>query len=95
MLPQDGDDLLAADEDHQPSGGGGDDLLADQGPAEPLDEVQLRIDLVGAVHVDVDRLDLIEAHQRNPQLRRQVRAWPATWEPRGCEARRRPARPGP
>ena len=43
-------------------------------PPSPLIEIQLRIDLVGTVHVDVELFDLVEGGERNAELRRQFGA---------------------
>ncbi len=66
--PEAGDLLAGADEDDQPLRRGGDDLLADQGPAVPLDQVEVGGDLVGPVEGGVELADLFEGGQGDPQL---------------------------
>ena len=54
-------------------GGIDDDLLAEQGPAPSLDHPELRVDLVGAVEVQVERLDLVELAKRDPDRSGELR----------------------
>ncbi len=68
------DQLGAIDDDGETAAGVGDDLLAQQGAAQSLDQVQgAAFDLVGAVDREVDLSMLGEGGQRNagrPRLRR-------------------------
>ena len=74
MRAQPIDQLGAIDDDGETPAGVGDDLLAQQGAAQPLDQVQgAAFDLVGAVDREVDLPMLREGRQRNagrPRLRR-------------------------
>ena len=49
--------------------GRGDDLLAHERAAESFDQVELGVDLVGAVHRDVERDRLV--HERDAELARE------------------------
>src|ERR1035438_7173290 len=62
-------DLLAgiADEDESPRSGC-DNFFAQQRAATAFDQIQLRIDFVGAINVDVELRVLIERGQRDSQL---------------------------
>ena len=44
-----------------------DNLLTEQGPSPALDHPVLRVDLVGAVDVNVERLDLVEVAERDTE----------------------------
>ena len=44
------------------------DLLAQVRAAQPLDQVEVRVDLVGAVDHDVELGDVVERQERDPQL---------------------------
>ena len=57
------DALALVGDDDQPARGRGDDLLPQQRPAQPLDQVQPRVDLVRAVNGDIDRRVVVEAAQ--------------------------------
>src|SRR5262249_48817295 len=57
---EDRHDLLAADEDYETPRSAGDNFLTHQRSAQALDEIVLRINFIGAVHVDVDLLDVFE-----------------------------------
>ncbi len=71
-----------------------DDLLAEQGPAPALDHPELRVDLVGAVEVEVERLDVVELAQRDPERRGQLGGRDAGGDADEARApRRRRARP--
>src|SRR6266702_1515621 len=50
-----------------------DDFLAEQGAAHPLDQVELRVDFVGAIDGQVEPEALLQRGQRNPQLLRLLR----------------------
>src|SRR5581483_5030182 len=65
------DELLVADEHDAAAGRGGDDLLADECATPALDEVQARIDLVGAVERGRDLVDVGEARERDAELARE------------------------
>ncbi len=61
-------ELRAVDDDHQAPGRGGDDLLAQQGAAQALDQVEgAPLHLVGAVDREVDLAMLGEGGQRDPR----------------------------
>src|SRR5207249_9553369 len=49
------------------------DLLAEQGAAHPFDQVELRVDLVRAVHRQVEPEALLQRGQRNPESLRLLR----------------------
>jgi len=60
------DQLGAVDDDHQSTARRGHDLLAQQGAAQPLDQVERALlDLVRAVDREVDHAMLCEGRQRN------------------------------
>ena len=61
-------DLLArVTDDDQLPGRRSDDLFPQQRAAAAFDEIQLRIEFVGAVDGDVDLLEFLERGQRNAQ----------------------------
>src|SRR5262249_2035205 len=68
-------DLLAADEDYETPSSAGDNFLTHQRSAQALDEIVLRINFIGAVHVDVDLLDVVKRDQRNAELPGQLRGF--------------------
>ena len=57
----------------------GDDLLAEQAPPAPLDHPEGVVDLVGAVEVEVERVDGIEVDQRRSRTSGRARPWPRSW----------------
>ena len=61
------DALLGRDDGDAAPGGVGDDLLAQQGPAPPLDHPEGAVDLIGAVEVEVERVDLVEVAEGNAE----------------------------
>ena len=66
LAPQAIDQLGAVDDDGKPPAGGRDDLLAQQGAAQPLDQVQrAALDLIGAVDGEIDLGMLGEGRERN------------------------------
>src|SRR5471030_2113587 len=59
-------DLAVVDDDDQPPRGGRDDLLAQEGAAQPFDEVErAALDLVGAVDREIDAGMRLEAGEEN------------------------------
>ena len=50
----------------------GDDLLAQQRAAAALDQAELRVDLVGAVDIEVELGLVVECHQRDAELAREL-----------------------
>ena len=94
-------ELLGGDEDDLAPRGGGDDPLPRERPAVALDEVELRVDLVGAVDRDVER----SAGQLGDGRGRAIRErrdrprggdprTPSPWPPRRPAPGRRLPRPG-
>ncbi len=59
------DCLGVVDDADELIGHGGDDLLAGQGRATALDHVTGGVDLVGAIHVDGEGVDLVEIKHRD------------------------------
>ncbi len=102
-----GHDLLLAREDHQFLRDRSHYALAKERSPVSLDEVERRIDFVGAVDVDIDNLDLVESDQRDSQLIRELFGALRGRNPAGAQAlsdpagesahehRRRPAGPEP
>ena len=61
--------LARVADDDELLGGRGDDLLAEEGGAEALDEVERGVDLVGAVDADVERARAgVEVEERDAEL---------------------------
>src|SRR5439155_11847434 len=65
------DQLVGGDQDHLPRGGRGDDPLSHERAAMALDEIQLAVDLVGAV--DRERDVRLEADEVDAQLAGEAR----------------------
>ena len=66
-LTQPGDELALVGDDHHQPPGARDDLLAQVGAAEALDQVEAGIDLVGAVDHDIELGRLRERRQRDAE----------------------------
>ena len=66
--------LFLAHENDQASCRRRHNLFAQQGAATAFDQVEVRRYFVGAVHRDVDRLDLAERRERNAELSGKVRS---------------------
>ena len=61
-------ELRLVGDDHHPPGGRRDHLLAQVRASQPLDQVERRVDLVGAVDHEVELGDVLEREERDPQL---------------------------
>ena len=90
LRPQAIDQLGAIDDDGEAPAGGGDDLLAQQGAAQPLDQIErAALHLIGAVDREIDLAMLGE--RRRAECPRPV-AWAAVRSEVGMPTKRRPWR---
>jgi hypothetical protein len=64
------DDLARADDDRLLAADRGDDLLAEERTASALDHVEARVDLVRAIDRQVDRVDVLERREGDPERAR-------------------------
>ena len=56
------DELLVSNQDDQSAGGGSNDLFSDHVPAVALDQVELGVDFVRAIHRQVEDSSLCKGH---------------------------------
>ena len=89
---QAGHELLRRDEDDLSARGGGDDPLPRERAAVALDEIEARVDLVGAVDRDVDRVDQ-EVADREAERGRERRGRPRCGDAEHLEPPLRRQRP--
>src|SRR5213594_2782947 len=67
------DEFGVVDDDNEFLRRRGYDLLTEQGAAHAFDQVELRVDLVGAVHGQVEPEALLQGSQRDPESLRLLR----------------------
>jgi hypothetical protein len=72
VAPEDRHQLFRSDQHDEQLGGGGDDFLADQSAAVALDELELRIDFVGAIEGNFQFGHVGEGCQRDAELAGQI-----------------------
>lgn len=81
------DALRGVDNDHEPTTGGGEHLLAEERSAPTFDDEPRRIDLVGAIDREIERRMGVEVRKWNPEMRRVRGGGEGSWDSKHAQPR--------